>query len=83
MQIDVRPGSRPTLLGAIAVSDDFAAVGLEYHVEREQLFACRLAERETDLATIDPDTGLVRIVAAGVFTSACDNLAAGAIACGS
>lgn len=70
-------------LGDVAVSDDFAAVGLEYHVERELLFACGVAERETDLATIDPDTGLVRIVAEGVFTSACDNLAAGAIACAS
>ncbi len=70
-------------LGDVAVSEDFAAVGLEYHVEREQLFACGVAERETDLVTIDPDGGLVRIVAEGVFTSTCDNLAAGVIACAS
>jgi hypothetical protein len=70
-------------LGDVAVSEDFTAVGLEYHVERELLFACGVGERETDLATIDPDSGLVRIVAEGVFTSACDNLAAGSIACAS
>lgn len=68
-------------LGSLAVSEDFTAVGLEYHVERELLFACGVAERETDLATIDPESGQVRIVAEGVFTSACDNLAAGTIAC--
>jgi hypothetical protein len=72
-----------TLLESVQASEDFAAVGLEFHPGRGLFYACGLRDQETALATIDRDTGKVQVVAESVFTTDCDNLAgpAGSIDC--
>jgi hypothetical protein len=71
------------LVESVAASEDFAAVGLEFHPGRGLFYACGLRDQGTALATIDRDTGLVEVVAESVFTTDCDNLAgpAGPIDC--
>jgi hypothetical protein len=70
-------------IASVATSEDFAAVGLEYHPGRNLFYACGLRDRGTALATLDPDSGVVRVVAESVFMTDCDNLAgpAGSFEC--
>jgi hypothetical protein len=63
-------------IDALALSEDFSAVGVEYHPGRDELFACGVRDRGTALFVVDLDSGLVRLVAEDVFTATCDNLAA-------
>jgi hypothetical protein len=68
---------------SLPLSEDFAAVGTEFHLGRGLLYACGVLGRETSLFVVDHRTGAVSLAAESVFTSACDNLAApaGPIAC--
>ncbi|MFV8753273.1 hypothetical protein ACNOYE_22215 [Nannocystaceae bacterium ST9] len=62
-------------LDSVATSEDFAAAGLEFHPGRGLLYACGLRDQGDALVTIDPESGLVRVVAESVFMTDCDNLA--------
>ena len=71
------------VLGSIALADPFLAAGLELHGEVGELYACGVEGLDRDLFVLDPLTGAAELVAAEVFMTRCDNLAApsGPIAC--
>lgn len=70
-------------MGSVPLSQPLLTAGLELHPEIERLYACGVEGRETALYELTPDSGALRMIADGVFASACDNLAApnGPIAC--
>ena len=73
--LQVFDGSDGSELETVALSKDFGAVGLEYHWGRERLYACGVVEDSTSLYRVDIDSGEVSLVAEGLFTTACDNMA--------
>jgi hypothetical protein len=62
-------------LESVELSQDFLAVGLEYHRERDVLYVCGVRDDGTSLFAVEPHTGEISLVAESVFTTTCDNLA--------
>jgi hypothetical protein len=63
-------------LDVVELSQDFLAMGLEYHAEREMLYACGVRDSETSLFAVEPGTGELSLVAESMLMTTCDNLAA-------